>query len=60
MYNDDDEELDYDPEENIERTVSDQTGGTIDVTYRNNGHSVYHHGGPCGGDVEYDENGEEC
>ena len=53
---------DYDDEneDDIHATVSDQTGGTIDVTYKSNGHSIYHRGGPCGGDVEYDECGEEC
>jgi len=59
MY-DDEKELDYDPDEDVTKWVSDQTGGKIQTTYHSNGHSTVHHGGPCGGDVEYDECGEEC
>ena len=54
-----DEELDYDPFEDVTEYVSDHTGGKVKTTYHNNGHSTVHHGGPCG-DSEYDEYGEEC
>jgi len=49
----------YPGEYSTTETVSDQTGGTVEVTYYNNGHSTVHWGGPCG-DQSYDENGEEC
>jgi len=52
-----DHEPDYQEDET--ETISDGTGGTVEVTYHNNGRSTVHWGG-MGGDTEYDENGEEC
>ena len=55
--NEPDEE--YEGQYKVTKTESDQTGGTVDVTYYKNGKSTVHWGGPCG-DSHYDENGEEC
>ena len=57
--NDEEPENEYPGEYSITKTISDHTGGTVEVTYHQNGHSTVHWGGPCG-DQEYDEQGEEC
>jgi len=59
MYDDEHEDQDYEGQDSVTKTESDQTGGTVEVTYYKNGKSTVHWGGPCG-DSHYDENGEEC